>query len=122
MADKKAIDSAINGLTSNNPDVEGAALIGSDGLMIASALKNGLDSERIAAMSAALLSMGVRASQMMEMGGFAEMTVRGDEQLNTLYSVGETAVLSVLAGSSANLGLINIESRSAVRDLTAALD
>ena len=45
-------------LKGSSADVEASALISTDGLMIASSLPNGMDEDRVGAMSAALLSLG----------------------------------------------------------------
>ena len=44
-------------LKGSSADVEASALISTDGLMIASSLPNGMDEDRVGAMSAALLSL-----------------------------------------------------------------
>jgi len=44
-------------LKGSSADVEASALISTDGLMIASALPQGMDEDRVGAMSAALLSL-----------------------------------------------------------------
>ncbi|MFO1382670.1 MAG: roadblock/LC7 domain-containing protein [Moraxella osloensis] len=49
----------LNDLNSSSADVEASALISTDGLMIASALPAGIDEDRVGAMSAKLLSLGV---------------------------------------------------------------
>ena len=47
-------------LKGSSADVEASALISTDGLMIASSLPNGMDEDRVGAMSAALLSSSAR--------------------------------------------------------------
>ena len=47
-------------LQHNSPDVEGAAVVSVDGLPLASLLPPGIEEERVAAMSAAMLSLGDR--------------------------------------------------------------
>ena len=55
-------------LKSSSTDVEASALISTDGLMIASALPQGMDEDRVGAMSAALLSLGDRAARELARG------------------------------------------------------
>ena len=49
-------------LVANTPDLEGAATVSLDGLVLASVLPAGTDEDRVSAMAAALLSLGERTS------------------------------------------------------------
>ena len=49
----------LRNLVNNTPDVEGAALVSVDGLVVSSALAAGTDEDRVSAMAAALLSLGI---------------------------------------------------------------
>ena len=51
-----------------NTCLEGASLVSADGLPIASVLKPGMEENRIAAMSAAILSLGERVSEELAKG------------------------------------------------------
>ena len=51
----------LNDLNGSTADIEASALISTDGLMMASALPQGMDEDRVGAMTAALLSLGVTA-------------------------------------------------------------
>jgi uncharacterized protein len=54
--------------TSNTPDVEGAAIVSVDGLILASVLPAGTDEDRVSAMAAALLSLGERTASELQRG------------------------------------------------------
>jgi len=62
-----------------NPQIEGSALVSSDGLMISSQLPANFDEDRVAAMSAALLTLGERAVDELEKGVPEQVTVKGDK-------------------------------------------
>ena len=62
------LQNVLEELKSSSADVEASALISSDGLMIASALQQGVDEDRVGAMSAALLSLGDRAARELARG------------------------------------------------------
>ena len=55
-------------LNGTSADIEASALISTDGLMMASALPQGMDEDRIGAMTAALLSLGERAAMELARG------------------------------------------------------
>src|SRR5690348_18498010 len=57
------LEQAIHGLLAQTPEIEAAAVVSFDGLPMASALPQSMDEDRVAAMSAALLSLGERAAQ-----------------------------------------------------------
>ena len=104
-------------LTSSSADVEASALISTDGLMIASALPHGMDEDRVGAMSAAMLSLGERISGELGRGGLDTVYVKGQRGYVILMSVGEEAVLTVLAREQAKLGLIFLDMSRAAKEL-----
>ena len=59
---------SLEDLNGSTADIEACALISTDGLMIASALPQGMDEDRIGAMSAALLSLGERTARELSRG------------------------------------------------------
>ncbi len=90
------------------PGVEGAALVSLDGLMISSALPES-EQERVAAISAAMLSLGEKATNELDRGNLLEIYVKGDKGYTLMTSVGESALLLVLAKADAQLGLIFVD-------------
>ena len=57
-------------LSNNTPDVEAAAIIDNDGLSIASALPQDVDDDSVAAMSASVLGIGERITEVLGRGEF----------------------------------------------------
>jgi hypothetical protein len=72
-------------------------------------------------MSAAMLSLGERIAAELGRGMLDQVYVRGDRGYVILMSVGEEAVLTVLARSEAKLGLIFLDMRRAAEDLSVLL-
>jgi predicted regulator of Ras-like GTPase activity (Roadblock/LC7/MglB family) len=96
-------------LQAGSGDVEAAAIVSVDGLTIASALPAGIEDDRVSAMSAAMLSLGERIASELRRGELEQVNVRGDNGYVILTSVGEEAVLTVLARKDARLGLILLD-------------
>ncbi len=48
-------------LQASSPDIEASAIVSVDGLTIASALPQGVEEDRVSAMSAAMLSLGEKS-------------------------------------------------------------
>jgi len=101
----------------NTPDIEASAVVSVDGLIMASSLPAGVEEDRVSAMSAAMLSLGERIAAELGRGYLDQVYIRGDNGYVFLMSVGEDAVLTVLARKGAKLGLILLDMRRAVEDL-----
>lgn len=105
----------------NATDVAASALVSVDGLIMASALPQTVEEDRVSAMSAAMLSLGERIASELRRGTLDQVYIRGNQGYVLLMAVGEEAVLTVLAREGAKLGLILLDMRRAVKDLTALL-
>ena len=100
------------------PDIEASAVVSVDGLIMASALQQGVEEDRVSAMSAAMLSLGERISNELGRAGLEQVYIKGDAGSIVLTSVGEEAVLTAMARQEAKLGMIFLEMRRAAEDLT----
>jgi predicted regulator of Ras-like GTPase activity (Roadblock/LC7/MglB family) len=108
-------------LQSSSPDVEASAIISVDGLTIASALPAHVEEDRVAAMSAAMLSLGERIATELGRGTLDQVYIRGGSGYVVLMSVGADAVLTALAHEQAKLGLLFLDMRRAAEDLSNIL-
>ncbi|NPA30968.1 MAG: hypothetical protein GXO37_03105 [Chloroflexi bacterium] len=102
-----------------SPDIEASAIVSVDGLTIASALPQGIEEERVSAMSAAMLSLGERIAMELGRGRLEQVYIKGENGYVILMAVGDEAVLTVLAREQAKLGLIFLDMRRAVQELEA---
>ena len=93
----------------SSPDIQASAVVSVDGLIIASALPGNVEEDRVSAMSAAMLSLGERISIELSRGGLDQVYIRGDNGYVMLTSVGQDAVLTVMASVNAKLGLIFLD-------------
>ena len=108
-------------LQAGTPDVEASAVVSVDGLIMASSLPSGLDEDRISAMSAAMLSLGDRIAEELRRGTLRRVYIEGSDGIIVLMAIGEEAVLTVMARSTAKLGLVFLDMRRAVEDLERLL-
>ena len=108
-------------LQASTGDVEAAAIVSVDGLSMASFLPPGIEEDRVSAMSAAMLSLGERIATELSRGTLEQVVVRGTNGLVILPSVGEEAVLTVLARKDAKIGLILLEVNRTVSALVQLL-
>lgn len=104
-------------MQASTPDVEASAIVSVDGLTIASSLPAGVEEDRVSAMSAAMLSLGERIASELGRGMLDQVYVKGKSGYIVLTSIGDEAVLTILARPNAKLGLVFLEARRAVEDL-----
>ena len=102
-------------------DIEASAVVSVDGLIMASALPATVEEDRVSAMSAAMLSLGERIAGELARGLLDQVYIKGDHGYVLLMSVGEEAVLTVLARKGARLGLVFLDMRRVVEDMAALL-
>jgi hypothetical protein len=112
------IQQHLKALVSNTPDVEGAAMVSADGLVISSVLPAGTDEDRVSAMAAALLSLGERTSSELQRGALEQMYVKGAGGYIILMQAGPDAVLETIAGSNAKLGMVLLDMKRSVQELS----
>lgn len=119
MSDSRSthIVNRLRDLQASAPDIIASAVVTADGLSLASNLPSNVEEERVAAMSAAMLSLGERIAQELQRGNMEEVYIRGEEGLVLLTAIGRDAVLTTLARSEAKLGLMLMEMRRAAADL-----
>src|SRR4029450_2128683 len=105
------LDQILAELVSQVPEVEAAAVVSFDGLPMASALPASMDEDRVAAMSAALLSLGERAAQGLGRGELSQVYIEGETGTVFLVSADNEAVLVAVAAQGAKVGLMLYEVR-----------
>ncbi len=88
------------------PEVKSAAIVSAEGLPIASALPQGVDETKIAAMTAALLSLSEKAIIEMRKGDFDQLYIKGSEGYILVMQAGPNAVLTVSTTKDVRLRLI----------------
>ena len=66
-------------LQASSPDIEASAIVSVDGLTIASALPQGVEEDRVSAMSAAMLSLGERIASELGRGSLEQVYIKGDK-------------------------------------------
>ena len=83
-------------LQASSPDIEASAVVSVDGLSIASALPQGVEEDRVSAMSAAMLSLGERIASELGRGTLEQVYIKDPS--------GKTRVRDVVSQVSAQTG------------------
>jgi uncharacterized protein len=113
---------ALDDFLATSPEVEAAAVVSADGLPMASALPPHVEEDRLAAMSAALLTLGERAADNLGKGELAQVFVEGSNGHVILMSAGANAVLVAVTARGAKAGLILFEMRKAADRVRGVMD
>ena len=111
----------LSALESLTPELEGAAVISVEGLIIASHLPEALTDDLMAAMSAAMLALGERIANDLKRGKLSQVYIKGDQGYVLMMAVDENTVLTTLVNEDAKLGLVFIDMKRAVADLRRLL-
>lgn len=117
------LERTITDLLRQAPEIDAAAVVSFDGLSMASALPAGMDEDRVAAMSAALLSLGERAAQGLGRGELSQVYIEGEHGTVFLVSADNEAVLVAVAAQGAKVGMMRFEvvrAAAAVADVLRA--
>ena len=112
----KNLEEILKDLEVSIPQIQAAAIVSVEGLPIASALPSGVDETMIAAMTAAMLSLGERAAAELNKGELEQVYIKGQDGYVIAMGAGNNAVLTLSATKDAKLGLIFLEmERAAVK-------
>lgn len=112
-----ALKSILNSLSSSSGDIEASAVVSTDGLMIVSNFPAGLDEDRVAAMSAALLAMGERTARELERGDLDQVFIKGENGNVVMLAAGRDGVLTTLTTPKAKLGLVFLDMKRAAAEI-----
>jgi len=115
------LDQVLRDLLGRAPELQAASVVSFDGLPMASSLPAGMDEDRVAAMSAALLSLGERAAENFGRGSLTQVYVEGENGTVFLVSAEDEAVLVAVGAKGAKVGLMMFEVRRSAVSVADAL-
>lgn len=112
----------VSNFVASVPGVEQAAVVSSDGLLVA--MSDGLDrteADRLAAVAAGLQSIARGAAGPLEGGPVHEVIVEYEHAILFVMSISEASVLAVIARRPCDVGLVGYEMAVLVQRCAAAL-
>ncbi len=121
MNRSESLSKVLKAFKDESPDIEAAALISEDGLMIASVLPQDLDETRVGGMSATLLSLGTRSSAVLKRGELKEVIIRGGQGYAVLINAGRGTLLVAVTNENAKLGLVFFDMRDTIEKIAGIL-
>lgn len=121
MATKRKSDllaEALQTLIEESADIDGAAVVGVDGLVYSAQVPNrAMDEDMVGAAAAAIMGLSRRSVQQLKRGEFARTLIQGDDGNIIVAGLNEDTLLVGLTAKAVNLGMAFAE----VRDITKRL-
>jgi predicted regulator of Ras-like GTPase activity (Roadblock/LC7/MglB family) len=118
---EERLAASLDALMENNQEILAAALVSLDGFTMAAALPEGMQDDRVGAMSAAILGLGERASAELGRGALTQVFIEGEGGYVMLIAAGDRAVLTCIADIEAKLGLVLYDMRDAAETIAEIL-
>ena len=115
-ADK--IKDVLNRYRSISTDIFGASVITMDGFMVASVTLSEIDEGLVGGITAALLGVGERIAKEMMNSKMTQMFVKSEKGYIICNNISDETVLVSLVNAEAKLGLIFLEIRRILPELT----
>jgi predicted regulator of Ras-like GTPase activity (Roadblock/LC7/MglB family) len=107
------LEGVLNELQGSIPEIEACAIVSVEGLPIVSALPTDVDEAKVAAMTAAMLTLGEKAAIELGKGILEQVNVKGVDGWLLVVSAGLNACLTVSTTANAKLGLIFLDMKRA---------
>jgi predicted regulator of Ras-like GTPase activity (Roadblock/LC7/MglB family) len=117
----KDLSAILNEMELNVREVQAAAVVSVEGLPIASKLPEGWDDTIVAAMTAAMLSLGDKIANNLNKGTLEKIMIEGVHGVVVSMAAGPNAVLTVSAAKDAKLGLLFMEMSNASKKIAEIL-
>jgi len=112
------LEEILKNLTANIPEILATAVVSVEGLPIASMMPTEIDDTHIAAITAAMLSLGERAALELNKGPLEQILVRGESGFIMVMGAGANAVLTISATKDVKLGLIFLDCKRACEKIS----
>jgi predicted regulator of Ras-like GTPase activity (Roadblock/LC7/MglB family) len=115
------INEALRALRASTPDIIGSLVVSTEGFVVSSLLPAEVDEELVSGMAASLLGVGERISADLMRSDMEQVFVRSPKGYIILNAVTDDTVLVLLVTRDAKLGLIFLELKRALAELTKAI-
>lgn len=123
MATKREqLQSILTKLVSTSSDITGAVIVDNDGLLLASALSANVDGNRIAAVTAGLISLAGRSAQQLGQGGVKQTLIQAENGNVVAIRASTKGSFVALTPTGINLGMTFMECQDAANEIGNVLD
>jgi predicted regulator of Ras-like GTPase activity (Roadblock/LC7/MglB family) len=115
------LEGVLNELQGSIPEIEACAIVSVEGLPIVSALPTDVDEAKVAAMTAAMLTLGEKAAIELGKGNLEQVNIKGIEGWLLVIQAGMNACLTVSTTASAKLGMVFLEMKRAAEKVSGMI-
>lgn len=117
----ECVNKLLTELQKKSSDIEGTAVVSTEGLVIASVLNKSFEEEHLAAISAIVLSLGERIVTELSRGALEQVYVKGKKGYVLITWSSAEALLVVIAPSVVKLGMIFLDTKRTAAELAQFL-
>ncbi|MBD3288342.1 DUF4388 domain-containing protein [candidate division KSB1 bacterium] len=111
------VNQLLKELQKKSSEIQGTAVVSTEGLVIASVLKTNFEEEHLAAISAIVLSLGERIVTELERGDLEQVYVKGKKGYVLITHCTSESLLVVIATSLVKLGMIFLDTKRTAENL-----
>jgi predicted regulator of Ras-like GTPase activity (Roadblock/LC7/MglB family) len=115
------LEGVLNELQGSIPEIEACAIVSVEGLPIVSALPTDVDEAKVAAMTAAMLTLGEKAAIELGKGNLEQVNIKGIEGWLLVIQAGMNACLTVSTTAGAKLGMVFLEMKRAAEKVSGMI-
>ncbi|MDZ7269323.1 MAG: roadblock/LC7 domain-containing protein [candidate division KSB1 bacterium] len=113
---QKLIDDTLEKLCEDGFGIEGLGVFSKQGRLVAHNFGDPKVTDEQAEVIAALLLFAKHAKEALRIGTLEELHIEGKKRSLLLYDM-QNGVLAVMVGREANIGLVNLETRQAIKQI-----
>ncbi|TFF91487.1 hypothetical protein EU545_03935 [Candidatus Thorarchaeota archaeon] len=117
----ETLEGVLNELQGSIPEIEACAIVSVEGLPIVSALPADVDEAKLAAITAAMLTLGEKAAVELGKGELEQVNVKGKEGWVLVVQAGMNACLTVSTTGTAKLGLVFLDMKRAAEKVATMI-
>ncbi len=117
----ETLESILNELQGDIPEIEACAIVSVEGLPIVSALPADVDEAKLAAITAAMLTLGEKAAVELGKGDLEQVSVKGSNGWVLVVQAGLNACLTVSTTANVKIGLVHIDVKQAANKIASMI-
>jgi uncharacterized protein len=96
----------------NSMDIQGVALISSDGMLVGSRIAADINPDRMGAVAATMVGVATRVANDLKIGKPFEAIVNAENGYFLVMPIATKLILAIILRQQANLGLVRLEARA----------
>lgn len=109
-------------LLTSSADIEGGAIVSTDGLILAANVPTGgLDEAHVGAVAAAILGLSKRSVHQLKRGDFTQTLVQGNQGNIIVTTINDRTLFVGITSQDANLGMAFLEARETAQKVADIL-